>query len=102
MDIAGHVGIIWPHDPRQRGEKWQVRPLDRMALGTRNSDNPGREVAPPEGPTALRGERTSTCLVRVGCSLTGQTRGWALFPRGRGGQEGGPTPGAWGDGGDFW
>lgn len=51
---------------------------------------------------ALREESTSTCLLRAGCSLTGQTRSGGLFPGGRGGQRGGPTPGAQGDGGDFW
>lgn len=41
VDVAGHVGVVWAHDPRQRGEKRQVRPLDRTALAT--ATTPGED-----------------------------------------------------------
>lgn len=53
MDIAGHIGVIWPHNPRQRREK-QNEPLGRMLL--MKSDNRGEErgQGPPKGPMAPR------------------------------------------------
>lgn len=58
VDIASHIRVIWPHDPRQRREKQQNELLGRTSLV--KSDKPGRGQGPPKGPMAPRGgERIS-------------------------------------------